>query len=218
MFWLPTYDKLWLQPLAFLVFGTAILLNVAGHVGTRIPSIGRRARWSYALVILVGLPNLGRALYLSVGPTPHLAQTQEVASIVKPTDLLVGDWNEVFLLYQAFWAARANTFNLETEADRSGSSSGTLARLSDMIARKREAGGNVYFVELLDLSEGDWKRVIGGRRGLGYDQFDGYRRCASTVRSFLYQGHVVTVRRLGACAASLAESHWLEGQPTGLLP
>lgn len=218
MFWMPTYDKLWLQPLAFLVFGTGILLNVAWRVGTRIPIVGRRARWGYALVILVGLPNLGRALYLSVGPTPHLAQAQEVAAIVKPTDLLVGDWNEIFLLYQAFWGPRANSFNLETEADGSGSSSGTLARLSDMIARRREAGGNVYFLELLDLSEGDWKRLIGGKRGIPYDQFDGYRRCGLTVRSFPYRGRIVTFRRLSACAPTLAESRWPGRQPSGLLP
>jgi len=199
VYWLPTYDKLWLQPLAFLIFSAAILVNAAPRIETRTSTVVWPARWIYAVVVLVGLTNLGRTAYASTQPTPHLEEAQEVATLVKPTDLLVGDWNKIFLLYQAFWAPRANSFNIETETDHDGSASVAVEFLNDKIAKTRAAGGHVFFLGLIDVSVSDWKRLIGNREGLSYHSFDDYRRCSVLVKAFPSQDRTITLRQLNTC-------------------
>jgi hypothetical protein len=199
VYWLPTYDKLWLQPLAFLIFSAGILANAATRIETRTSVVLWPARLIYALVVLVGLTNLARTAYASAQPTPHLEEAQEVATLVKPTDLLVGDWNRISLLYQAFWAPRANSFNVETETDHDGSASVAVEYLNDKIAKTRAARGQVFFLGLIDVSMGDWERLIGNREGLSYHLFDDYRRCSVLVKSFPSQERIITLRKLNAC-------------------
>jgi hypothetical protein len=198
LYWMPTYDKLWLQPLAFLFFGAGVLLNVALRTDMQTRGVRYLVWWSCALVFAVGLLNLGRVAHIG-RPTPYFSDAQEVANLLRSKDLLVGDWNEVFLLYQAFWMARGNSFNVPTEAQRSGLT--TMSQLGGAVARTREAGGEVFFLGILDLSDREWKMLLGERRGLPYNQFDGYRRCAVIVKSFPYHGHVITLRQLDSCTA-----------------
>jgi hypothetical protein len=89
LIYLPTYDKLWLQPLAFLFVSGGNLLNAALRADTRATGTRHLARWSRTLVAAVAVLNLGRAVNLTAGPTPYLKEAQEVSSLVRPKDLLV---------------------------------------------------------------------------------------------------------------------------------
>src|SRR5947208_16017476 len=68
VYWLPTYDKLWLQPLALLFVITALLLSVGLRAGERIPSISWSTLWCGTFIVTVGLSNLGRVVHTSAGP------------------------------------------------------------------------------------------------------------------------------------------------------
>jgi hypothetical protein len=201
VYWLPSYDKLWLQPLALLFVITALLLSVALRAGVRIPGISWSLLWFSTLIFTVGLSNLVRAMHISAAAPPYLREAQDVATVVRPTDLLVGDWDKIFALYEALWAARANSFNVPTEAEHSGSDMGAMVSLRNAVARTEETGGEVFFLGLLDLSEGEWKLLIEEKKGPSYDQFEAYRHCAAIVKQLPYHGRVITLRRLGTCAS-----------------
>src|SRR4029450_388282 len=114
--------------------------------------------------------------------------------MVTPQDLLIGDWNSIFLLYQAFWAPRANSFNVPTIAQREGLK--TIPRLTEMIERTTKSGGCVYFLGILDLSKQDWKMALEDKGGIAYADFEGFRSRAATIRSFSSGARVITLRRL----------------------
>jgi len=194
LWYTPTYDKLWLLPLACLYLCAGVIANAALRgADTGLGRVGRLTVPSSCAFRALMLPsNLLRIA--RTGPSPSLTEATEVAQLVKPQDLLVGDWNDVFLLYQAFWAAQANSFNVPTQALHIGSR--TMARLGNTARQTRERGGEVFFLGLLDLSEHEWKESLGDNRGLPYADFDRYRRCADTVESFQCQGRLITLRRL----------------------
>jgi hypothetical protein len=197
--YLPTYDKLWLQPLACWFLGTGMLLNVSLQwTDARLRSVRHLVAYSCLMIVTIAAANLVRATWNNRGPTPNFTEAQDVAMLVRPGDLLVGDWNEPFRLYQAVWAPRANSFNVPTEAERGAA--GMLQRLKDAVARTQAAGGEVFFLGLLDLSRDEWKSLLGEKRGVPYDAFESFRHCADTIKSIKYHGRVITLRIWRMCA------------------
>jgi hypothetical protein len=208
LIYLPTYDKLWLEPLAFLFIIGGILLNAFLRVAPGPTKLRYTVRLASVLIIMLAASNLVRAANLSFRPTPYLHEAQELSFLVSSKDLLVGDWDGIFLLYQAFEAPRANSFNVASDLERNGP--GTLTRLTDEVSRFEQAGGSVFFLGLLDLSEREWKTLIGARGGPPFDEFQAYRRCAVIVKSFPYHGRTVTLRRLSGCTPVLLGSSLLK--------
>jgi hypothetical protein len=151
--WMPTYDKLWLQPLACLFLSGGLLLTVA--LRQRQFNFRYLLPGGYALVAAIAVSNIAWAVSANTKPTPYMNEAREVAALVTPQDLIVGDWNNIFLVYQAFWAPRANSFNVPTIATQEGLQ--TITQLADMVARTKKSGGQVYFLGILDLSKQDWK-------------------------------------------------------------
>ena len=154
------------------------------------------------------IPNLAAA-WRSLTPKPDLAEAQEVAALTGPRDLILGDWNGAFLYYQALWAERANTFNIPTQALWNGGAS--IALMQSAIDKTRSTGGRVFFLGILDLSEGDWRTYyLGEAMNAPYGAFADYRRCAQTVKSFPAEGRRVTLRQFISCSngtsASLGKS------------
>jgi hypothetical protein len=188
--WMPTYDKLWLQPLVCLFFAGGVLVSVA----LRHPNLPYVRHCGYCLIVAIALSNVARAVSVDTKPTPYMNEAIEVAAMVTPQDLLIGDWNSIFLLYQAFWAPRANSFNVPTIAQREGLK--TIPRLTEMIERTTKSGGCVYFLGILDLSKQDWKMALEDKGGIAYADFEGFRSRAATIRSFSSGARVITLRRL----------------------
>jgi hypothetical protein len=190
IFWMPTYDKLWLQPLACLFLTGGLLLTVAlRRFGFRVLRIG-------AGIVLAAIvaSNLVSAISAAIKPTPYLIEAREVAALVAPGDLIIGDWNSIFVLYQAFWAPRANSFNVPTIAGLERSD--TIPHLTDRVAQTARSGGHIFFLGILDLSKQDWKLALGDKRGIAYEQFDPYRSSSETVMSFPSRARAITLRRL----------------------
>jgi hypothetical protein len=199
--WMPAYDKFWLQPLACLFLGAAVVLPAAWRTagGPR-----RRARlllWLGGVFIAVlALSNLAAAWNAARQPPPSLAEAQEVARLTATRDLVVGDWNSVFLLYDNLWAARGNGFNLPTQALPGASSA--AAHLQDAIQNTRKTGGRIFFLGLLDLSESEWKPFLGDQLKLPYSAVAEYRRCSQVIRSFPAQDRTVTLRQYTPCGGA----------------
>jgi len=198
LLWLPTYDKLWLQPVALWFLVTGVLVDAAwSRNGEGLRSGGVLACATFVMIAVIGVTNVNRAASSHGAPTPYLTEVEEIATLVGPHDLLVGDWNEMFILYQYLWAPRGNSFNVPTVAQRSGSRTATLIRSA--ASRTQASGGSVFFLGLLDLSEEEWAAVFGGNRAVPFDALEDSRRCATTIKSFPYHDHVVTLRRDEAC-------------------
>jgi hypothetical protein len=149
------------------------------------------------VAVLLVVPNLA-ATWSSAKPTPYLAQAREVAAVVGPQDLVVGDWNNAFLHYSALWSERENSFNLPTQALWNGAAS--IQQMQAAIAHTQKSGGKVFFLGILDVSESDWKiYYLGEPLNAPYSAFAEYRRCARTVESFSTDRRPVTLRQYAPC-------------------
>jgi hypothetical protein len=153
--------------------------------------------WLSAVLALLIASNLA-ATWRSARPKPYVAQAQEVAALVSPRDLVVGDWNEAFLHYQAFWAERANSFNVPTTALWEGAAS--IQQMQKAIESTKNSGGKIFFLGILDVSENDWKTYyLGEPLNAPYSAFADYRRCSRTLESFPAASRPVTLRQYEPC-------------------
>lgn len=198
LLWMPTYDKLWLQPLACWFFGVGVLIAAAfDRIRARLTHPRILAGFCVTLVAATSVWNLAAVTSRYGQPTPHLDAARDVATVVKPQDLLVGDWNEIFILFQYLFPSRANSINVPTEAERIGAA--VVEQLRGAVLRTRATGGQVYFLGLLDLPIGEWRTLLAEKRGVPYEPFDDYRRCAIVLRAYPYQPRPVTLRLLEDC-------------------
>jgi hypothetical protein len=191
--WLPTYDKFWLQPLACLFLASGIIAHVtrrAANTGMLMKSF---LAWSCAVAfVLIGLSNTATVLWNNATSPQYLADARQVAALVKSEDLLVGDWNPVFLVYQAFWAGQANSFNVPTRTIHVGAR--TISELRQAVIRTEQRGGKVFFLGLLDIPASQWRLTFEGP-ALPYSEFDEYRRATEKIESFRYRERVVALWR-----------------------
>jgi hypothetical protein len=194
IYWMPTYDKLWLQPLAFLSVAASIVAREA------LASSEGPERWNrvflstgFGLVALVAVSNISVAAYKRVTPVPYLSEAERVANIVSQKDLLVGDWNAILILHQYIWIQRDNTFNVPTQAIYNGRA--TANRLQERIAQTQQAGGKVFFLGILDLRKSQWTPMVGDY-GPAYRDFDPYRESSEPVASFQSDEGPITLRIL----------------------
>jgi hypothetical protein len=116
VYWDPLYDKLWLQPLAVVLLGCAVVLTNPDVEKThlRLRPIG------IPLLALMAGVNLAVAVNSSSSPTPFLTEAQKVSTFVRPGDLVIAEWDDISLLYASFWARGVNVFSLPMEAGAHG--------------------------------------------------------------------------------------------------
>lgn len=172
--WEPLYDKLWLQPLACLLF-----LLVVALVSGAFPRRGRDAGDLLALLLAA---NLGWAWESHRRDSPRLREAEQVARQVEPRDLLIRDWDQVSVLYGALWgdARDRHTFDFPTRAVRSGP--GVLDELRQEMDGARARGGRIWFLGILDQPPGPWEEFLGKKAGVPYESLETYRRETRIVR------------------------------------
>jgi hypothetical protein len=194
IYWMPTYDKLWLQPLAFLSVAASIVAKAA-LANSEGPQSWNRIFLStgFGLVALVAVSNISIAAYKRVTPVPYLSEAELVANMVGQKDLLVGDWNAILILHQYIWVQRDNVFNVPTRAIYDGRA--TVDRLQERITQTEQAGGKVFFLGILDLPKSQWTPVVGDY-GPRYGEFDRFRTSSEPVASFESDEGPITLRLL----------------------
>jgi hypothetical protein len=175
VFWDPTYDKLWMQPLAVIVLAWSVIFS-AWYKSSR-PRLMLVPEALFVLAICS--TGFVSALRARTSPTPCLTAADQLAEKMRPGDLLVGGWDPVWLLYSALWSNGAITFDVPTTAAGNGLKTAKL--LDDEIARTRASGGQVYFIGILDLPEKVWTDFLGNKTHLPYDSLDSIRKCARPV-------------------------------------
>lgn len=188
VFWEPTYDKLWLQPLACLAFFIALSLHVILRQGTTF--------LLYRIVpilLLAGvISNLGWAVKSRLQETPYLKEAQQLAKILKKGDLVVGDYDGVSVLYGSIWADDVQVFSFPTEATLVGNA--TASRLREVIVGTQSRGGRVYFLGVLDQTQDSWNAFLWRRCGVSYSDMDLYRAHSRVRTEFKHEGFVITLR------------------------
>jgi len=184
--WDPKYDKFWLQPLALLFAASAVTAKNLNPGRTRIP-LETLAAIALAVVVIW---NIRTAIHAHVSPTPYLADAERVAGMVKPDDLVIVDWHGISQLYQAFRGPLGKTVGAN-EVCAYGA--GAAASLAEQIRATAAAGGQTFFVGVLDTPETVWDPW---RCGVPYHSFDLFRRCSEVVAEFSDRGSKVVMRKL----------------------
>jgi hypothetical protein len=193
LYWVPEYDKLWLQPLAclYLLFGVVVSRFID------------RKRWAWLLragVLLVAIEVISNAFWAIPShfrATAYLAEATRVSAIVRPEDTVITDWDGISILYGTFWgqAPEPRVLTLQSIVDKDGE--GTINALEKLALETSNHGGRLYFLGTLDLSEDAWNSFLGNRLGLPYHSIDPYRNQASVIARFPNgSGGEITLRRL----------------------
>jgi hypothetical protein len=188
LYWDPTYDKLWLQPMAAITAFVALALSalpatrgrrllVLVCVGLLAVEIGLNGRWVIA--------NAGQ-------DTPYLREARQVGELLRPEDLLVYDWDRVSMLYSSLYGFGQPKLCLPTVATARGAA--VIDDVREMVERAEGRGGRVYFLGVLDHTEESWQSFLGDRLGVPYHLLDEYRRRSRPVVTFRVEGRPVSLR------------------------
>ncbi len=183
----PLYNKLWLQPLGLILFLLAVLYHTSSS------GIRRRAVTIVALnfIALEGTCNLAWAIQAHRRPTEGVAEARVIADIVKPSDLIVLNFDELSTLYSTLWGSPQNSLLLPASTLAQASS-----RIDQQIREAGATGGSIYFLSVLDMPEEAWMHFLGNRVGIPYKSFDLFRREASIVEVFKIDNTPITLRKL----------------------
>lgn len=189
--WDPSYDKLWLQPLACLALFIGIALK---PVSTNV-RYGLLISRAFSVFVLAGVSlNLVWAVREHETKLPDLEETQRLAGLIEKRDLVVGDWDSISTLYGYGWAADGQLISFPTEAVLHGYDS--VANLRAAISEAEGRGGQVYFLSLLDVPQKTWDSFLGSRCGVPYSVMDSYRTHSRIRATFNEQSSQVFLRQL----------------------
>jgi len=191
--WDPLYDKLWLQPLACLIFLIAVSVQVLWR--TRLNGVLCSALLSAA--IFGGLTlNFPDVVVNHTRVDIEVKETDRLATLIGAGDLLVGDWDKISTLYGYGWARDGQFISFPTEAVYLRSDS--VSQLRNSIGDRLSLGGRIYFLELLDEPQSTWESFLGSRCGVPFEAFDAYRANSTIRATFLTNSGRVTLREFHA--------------------
>ncbi len=175
IYWDPTYDKLWLQPLAVIVVFAAVSADKLE--GWRYKAAGVMA----ALIIIgEGAINLPKAWAEHTRPTACLEDARAVANLARPTDKVVADFDPVSTLWLALYDDRPSR-SLVFPAENPSVS---LSTLRDWTNQCGLSGCRILFINVLTQSRSVWNGFLGNRVGVPYGALDDYRLTAKPLMTF----------------------------------
>lgn len=178
--WDPQYDKLWVLPLACLLFLAAIALNGVDWNDPHRKSIG----WILPVVAVWGVLFTLRWSYANHVRDPiEFQQAEQAASIFGKNDLVVGDWRPVAMIYGYVYADPGHFLSFPSEAVENGSLA--VSHVQSAIAETKAKGGSVFFFDTLGMPRQDWNAYFTRIPGVPYSVFDEYRAQATLRARFL---------------------------------
>ena len=188
VYWGSLYDKLWLQPLALIVFLLAVCFAVQRE--------NSGSGWLLEIVATIFLiveasTNMVGLVRDHFTETQGIQQASQVAATIRPQDAVVVDFDDISSLYYALWGMRGNALVLpaSTPAD-------AASWMKTALENCRHSGGSLYFLGILDQSETLWNQFLAKRVGISYESFAEYRARAQVVETFHLRNNVLTLRRL----------------------
>jgi hypothetical protein len=187
-YWDPTYDKLWLLPLAAIAMAVAFAFQFGGLRGAR-----RRVLIGglVALLIVEAAVNIPRAVQSHFQETPHLADARDLSALVKSGDSVVLDFDDVSQLWLAIWGYGINSLVLPASS---------RTETAIWLTRAERNGGArqdaLLFVGVLDQDRASWDAFLGRATGISYADFECYRRKSGIVRRYPYLEGSITVRQM----------------------
>lgn len=178
--WDPQYDKLWVLPLACLLFLAAITVN-----GARCDGLDRKLiAGILAIVAVWGVSITLRWTYQNHVRNPiEFREAKQAAGILGKDDFVVGDWRPVAMLYGYLYAEPDHFLSFPSEAVENGSLS--IDKVRRAVSETTARGGNVFFFDTLDMSREDWNFFFGRIPAVPYSAFDDYRARATLRTRFL---------------------------------
>ncbi len=188
IYWNPTYDKLWLQPIA------AIVLLVGFALAALPPSRNRRAIMAGCMT-MVFMEVLSNCLWVIPNfsqETPYLHEAQKVNEMLRPDDLLIDDWDRVSILYVTLYGFGRPQLCLPSAAYERGAA--VIDDLREMIRRAETRGGRVYFLGVMDHTEASWQPFLGAHLHVPYHALDEFRDRCRPVATFQIKGTNVTLQ------------------------
>ena len=188
LYWGPVYDKLWLQPLALIVFMMGVVYAIQRQ------TLQRERMLRIALVVFILVEATTNLVWLvrdHTQETEGLKEAAVVAGLVGPKDAIVVDFDPISSLYDSIWGMRGNVMVLPGVIP--GVASQWMAQATE---KTRENRGSIYFLGVLDQSESTWDAFLGKRVGIPYHSFDHYRQNAQIIESLPYRKSNVTLRRM----------------------
>jgi len=184
-YWSPLNPKLWLFPLACIVF----VLSAGSARGLLAP---RAHKLLTACLLVWVLAEIARNVPVMVrdhiNATPHLEDAAEVAGMIGPDDWVVLDFDDVSTLWQSIWGYNAKSLLLPAS---------TLTSASQWLDRAkascRERRGRILFIGVLQQSRATWDAFLGSRVGIPFEFLDDYRKRATLLKRLNKSGSPVEV-------------------------
>lgn len=180
LLWDPQYDKLWVLPLACLIFPASIVLKNANWQGRRRKSIA----W-----ILAAIAVSGAAITVEWTFKNHLhdpiefTDAKQAATIFGTDDFVIGDWRPVAMVYGYLYADPDHFLSFPSEAIVDGNLA--IAHVRSAVAETKARGGRVFFFDTLDMPRQDWNAFFGRIPVVPYSVFDDFRARATVRTRFL---------------------------------
>ncbi|MGB2676660.1 MAG: hypothetical protein WAN12_06220 [Candidatus Acidiferrum sp.] len=191
--WSDQYDKLWLQPLGCLCFLLGISLHWVSH---HLPRPFLLARALPAFFLAGVLLNFGWLATQHVRDIPEMREAQRLAAMIRPNDLVVGNWDGVSDLFGYLWATDGQVFSFPGEAAVYGSAA--TSHLHNAIVKTQKVGGRVFFLGLLELPKDSWDSFLASRCGVPYSDLDLYRVHSTTRATFETRYHEIVLKQFDA--------------------
>lgn len=181
----PTYDKLWLQPTAFLIIISCFGLGLYRGAGFKKRLANTTACIFVGSFILFNTNDLLFANHF--GGTRYLKELKELDEMLKDEDLVIGSWDNLSVLLQSLFDR--DVFIMEDEMKISSLDRGLFfRRLSERIDDARRNKGKIYFLGVLEQPKRRWDVFLYERLKLPYDSFEEYRKSSQLIKYFRFPG------------------------------
>jgi hypothetical protein len=188
IYWAPTYDKLWLLPLA--------AIPIVAAFAFRFGDFDRRHRGiligGFAILVVVeAAVNITEAFRDHLHETAHLNEASEFARMLSKGDSVVIDFDDVSMLWLAIWSFGTDPLVLPTSTRTQAA-----AWLSRAETKKAAKAGRLFFIGVLDHDKQGWDAFLARATTISYAEFECYRRNSVTIRQFPFPIRPVTIRQL----------------------
>lgn len=191
LWWIPNYDKLWIQPIASTVI--LMICICEALISSTEKSQVNLGKW-FRIILFGYLTALITWNTFSLFLPQHYASEQplqaarNIGKMSGKDDLIVVTWDKVGCIFSALYR-RNNLFGIENQFIECHRNNPLLEQqLTDRINSTLAMGKNIYFIGSLDLSPQQWNDSLGDL-GLSYPILENYRQTAHKLKTFKLPGN-----------------------------